>query len=91
MEELLEKVNNLSAAVARIETMMLEDREQKKKIQINQKALSVKNNQTQIELCKKNQGRYIKELEEEEDPDERKWIQEQIDDYDKKIKNLEKK
>ena len=91
MEELLEKMNNLTATVARIEAMMLEDREKKRKIQINQKALSIKNNQTQIDLCKKNQGRYIKELEEEEDPDERKWIQEQIDDYDNKIKKLESK
>jgi hypothetical protein len=91
MEELLEKVNNLSATVARIEAMMLEDREQKKKNQINQKAISIKNNQTQIDLCKKNQNRQRRELEEEEDPDERKWIQEQIDDYDIKIKNLESK
>ena len=87
MEELLDKVNKLTAKVSRIETMIQEDRE-KKKCQDSLKEMAIKCITNAIIAVN---TRIISELEKEgeEDPDKIVFIQGQINDYNKRIETLE--
>ena len=91
MEELSEKINNLTNTVNRIEEMMLEDRKNKKENAIVQKEISKQATVKRITLLEKHRDEKACELRDEDDMEYKRELQQDIDNYNVKIAELKEK
>ena len=94
MDDLIAKVNNLAAAVNRIEAMMLEDRVEKAKSVVRAQAMAKKHNNNRLTLLKTHRDKKRKELEELEgdsDEDYKEEVRDAIKGYNVQIDELKSK